>query len=318
MSISKSSQVEMQKQPATEINTDEINLSLGAFIRYIREADIFDLSAIMTLLLLLTYPTDFWYVVVPVRILCILGLVYPAWQRNYRFWLLITSIVLAGDLYNWFTIDNHKYLLAYWCLAMCFSARSSNVKETLAVNARLLIGLCFLFATIWKIISPDFLNSIAFHHILLTDVRFANVVDLLGGLPKDLLAENRSTLSSLVAPMSNLESVVLQDSQTVGILAKLFTYWGGAIEALVAIAFLFTKGQWLSKIRDLFLLTFIVTTYAIAPVMGFGWTLIIMGISQAEPTFKNIRLYYVLAFVLLQIYLFPWRDIVENSLGFLS
>lgn len=305
-------------QTKNDTDTDRKYLSLENFLNYIREADIFDFSALMTILLLLIYPTHFWYVVLPIRILCIGGLLYPAWQKNYRFWLIIASIVLVGDLYNWFSIDNHKYLLAYWCLAICFSLRSSDIREALRINARLLIGLCFLFATIWKIFSPDFLNGTAFHYFLLSDGRFANVVDLIGGLSKQILRENRLAISDLSAAMSNLESVVLQDSFGVIVLSKVFTFWGGIIEALVAIAFLLPKGNWLSKIRDLFLLTFVITTYAIAPVMGFGWTLIIMGISQADTTLKNIRLYYILAFILLQIYLFPWRTIIENSASLLS
>lgn len=305
-------------QTKNDTDTDRKYLSLENFLNYIREADIFDFSALMTILLLLIYPTHFWYVVLPIRILCIGGLLYPAWQKNYRFWLIIASIVLVGDLYNWFSIDNHKYLLAYWCLAICFSLRSSDIREALRINARLLIGLCFLFATIWKIFSPDFLNGTAFHYFFLSDGRFANVVDLIGGLSKQILRENRLAISDLSAAMSNLESVVLQDSFGVIVLSKVFTFWGGIIEALVAIAFLLPKGNWLSKIRDLFLLTFVITTYAIAPVMGFGWTLIIMGISQADTTLKNIRLYYILAFILLQIYLFPWRTIIENSASLLS
>lgn len=315
MSVLKSGQVETETQQTHQINTNRKEVSWVNFLNYIREADTFDLSAVMTLLLLLIYPTDFWYVVVPIRILCIGGLVYPAWQRSYRFWLVVASIVLIGGLYNWFTIDNHKYLLAYWCFAICFSVKSSNVKETLALNARLLIGLCFLFATIWKTCSPDFLDTTAFHYFLLSDVRFANVVDIFGGISKKILAENRLAIGNLTAPLSTLQSVVLQDSDTVGIMSKVFTYWGAAIEAFVATAFLFPKGQWFSKIRDLFLLTFVITTYAIAPVMGFGWTLIIMGIAQADSTFKNIRFYYLLAFILLQIYLFPFRQIAENSVG---
>ncbi len=310
--------METETQQINNINRDRIQPSGVNFLGYIREADIFVLSALMTLLLLLIYSTDFWYVVLPLRILCIGGLVYPTWQRSYRFWLLIASIVVAGDFYNWFTIDNHKYLLAYWCFAMCFSLQSSNVRKTLALNARLLIGLCFLFATLWKIFSPDFLDGTAFHYLLLTDVRFAKVVDIMGRVSQEILAENRLAVSNLVAPLSQLQSVVLQDSQSVRILAKMFTYWGATIEALVAIAFLLPKNYWLFKIRDIFLLTFVVTTYSIAPVMGFGWTLIIMGISQVDTTFKNIRFYYLLAFILLQIYLFPWIQIVENSVGFLG
>ena len=56
--------------------------------------------------------------------------------------------------------------------------------------------------------------------------------------------------------------------------------------------------------RDLALLLFIATTYTLAPVPGFAWLLIAMGISQTTPgaAGRTTRLAYALALLLTQLY----------------
>jgi hypothetical protein len=74
-----------------------------------------------------------------------------------------------------------------------------------------------------------------------------------------------------------------------------------ALEAAVAIAFLAPLGRrvWL---RHWLLLCFCATTYAIAPVVGFGWLLLAMGAAQCAPHARRTRLAYLGVFALLIFY----------------
>jgi len=58
------------------------------------------------------------------------------------------------------------------------------------------------------------------------------------------------------------------------------------------------------------LIVFILSTYSVAPVLGFGWTLIIMGLVQCENRYRYVRWLYMAAFVVLQIYNLPFRAIL--------
>src|SRR5437868_11592991 len=115
------------------------------------DSKVFELGATMTLLLLLFFGSDFWYLEIPIVILCSLGLLYRPLVHESNFWFLITVFLAASNFQNWYTIDTHKYLITYSCLAWCLAAPAANPLKLLRVNARLLIGLAFLFAALWKI-----------------------------------------------------------------------------------------------------------------------------------------------------------------------
>ena len=77
-----------------------------------------DLCSVLTLFLLIFQGGDFWYMHIPLRVLCLSALVLPSLRRTALFWLLILVVVAAGNARNWIVIDNHKYLITYWCLVL--------------------------------------------------------------------------------------------------------------------------------------------------------------------------------------------------------
>jgi hypothetical protein len=85
------------------------------------------------------------------------------------------------------------------------------------------------------------------------------------------------------------------------------TWWTVAVEGAVALTFLWPVGRGLSKVRDATLLTFCVTTYAVATVAGFGWLLLALGIAQCQPERRTTQLCYLAVFVLILFYRqVPW------------
>jgi hypothetical protein len=82
-----------------------------------------------------------------------------------------------------------------------------------------------------------------------------------------------------------------------------------AFEAAVAVAFLAPSGWRIARARHALLALFCATTYALAPVAGFGWLLLSMGIACCEPQRERMRIAYLVAFgVVLFATRWPWLD----------
>lgn len=269
-----------------------------------------DLYAIMTLLLLLLYPSDFWYVRIPITVLCVSAFVFRTLRLDPKFWFVVAMVVMAGNYQNWFLVDNHKYLLGYWCLALFCCFQTDDPKKSLAAIARWLIALSFLFAVFWKVASSDYIGGTFFQYALLLDDRFRALSESLGGMTPELNNANRTAYRALLNFDSRIEAVSLLYPKGTIYLAVIFTWWTLLIEVLVAACFLWPVGKFISKWRDFILLAFILSTYSVAPVLGFGWTLIIMGLVQCEDRYKYIPQLYMLAFIILQIYNLPFRSIL--------
>jgi len=74
-----------------------------------------------------------------------------------------------------------------------------------------------------------------------------------------------------------------------------------AIEAAIAVVFLLPLGWRIARMRDALLLVFCATTYALAPVAGFGWLLLSIGVAQLEPARRRTRATYLVAFALVLV-----------------
>jgi len=263
----------------------------------------FDLALSMSLVVLLFYTSSYWYVRRPINLLCIAAILHPPLRRSKIFWLLVIAIVGGSNYFNWYRVDNHQYLITYWCLAIFCSLFTLNPGRTLALNARWLIGLAFLFATLWKVVfSNDFLNGAFFHYTLLLDGRFEEMAVFLGGLTDEVFLKNRQALGQLLGYTSTISATQLQDSPQIFWLAQFLTWWTILTEAFIALAFLWPEGRFISRWRDVPLLLFLLTTYAITPVLGFGCVLVAMGVAQSAPTHNYTRLFYVVALFLMQIF----------------
>jgi len=71
--------------------------------------------------------------------------------------VLVLIVLIAANYYDRLLIDNHKKLLTYWVLAFVLASLvpdESSRDRVLSINGRILLGLCFLFAVIAKLMSP--------------------------------------------------------------------------------------------------------------------------------------------------------------------
>jgi hypothetical protein len=132
-----------------------------------------DLALRLTLLDLLLRPVGDWMLRPLILGLAAIPLLRPRWLGQPLLWLALAGLTGTRAVLDWPLADNHAYLLAYWCLAASLALMARDADRALAFNGRLLIGLVFLFACIWKFaLSGDYLDGTFFQVTLLTDPRF--------------------------------------------------------------------------------------------------------------------------------------------------
>jgi hypothetical protein len=62
------------------------------------------------------------------------------------------------------------------------------------------------------------------------------------------------------------------------------------------------------------MLVFVLTTYALAPVLGFAWILTILALATLPATARRFRATYTAVFVILLLYQLPFRPLLLDLL----
>jgi hypothetical protein len=275
-----------------------------------------DLALRLTLLAAALDPPLLWFERMPILILSGLGLVLPAALRSRALWAGLVALASWPLFFEWPFSDNHDYLTALWFLAIACALWSRDPGGTLAHQARRLLGLTFLFATLWKLVlSPDFVDGRFFRVTLLTDARFENLAVLAGGMTWEDWARNDVTIDALLsADVAPAESGLVEPP-ALRRLAALLTGFTGVMEAALAAAFLWRPGSRLARARDALLLVFAAATFSFATVRGFGWLLMCLGLAQCEPERRATRYAYLAVFALIALYRStPWSRFLIEAL----
>ncbi len=271
------------------------------FLKKFGNIDFYNLALRLTLLDLILRPIGSWEIRVPVLITSILGLVIPGLLKSPVIWFLLTGFTLSRVIFDWPLSDNHAYLLFIWCFAIFLSALKKD-KILLTKNARLMIGLVFVFAFIWKaFLSPDFLDKRFFSVNMIEDPRFSEFTQVTCNISKDDLDYFRDYVKQHVDGNLVFAEVINFNLKCIYKIAGFLTYYTIFLELLVALFFLIPKKISISKYRDYFLILFCISIYSVATVEGFGWLLIAMGISQSDNK-KLPILFYIFAFLIILIY----------------
>jgi hypothetical protein len=270
----------------------------------------------LTAVALLLRPMGPWFVRPVILALAVVMIVSPAILRSAAAWAVVATLVGIRIVHDWPLADNHIYLLAYWALAIALSLRTTDASANLAHTSRWLVGLAFAFAVVWKVLlSPDFLDGRFFRVTLLTDPRFGDAARLLGGLSAEQLTANREALQLLPGGAELLDPPVILEPTPLRVLAAISTWGVIAIELAVAVLMLARTSVALAMLRHLTLLLFCGITYLFAPVAGFGWLLLAMGLAQLDERQMMLRRAYVCAFVVVIFYgEIPWADLTLNAL----
>jgi hypothetical protein len=274
-----------------------------------------DIALTLTAIALLLRPMGPWFVRPAILAIAVLVLLSPAWRRSSLAWSAITVMIAIRIADDWPLADNHIYLLGYWTFAIGLCLRTPGDAGALAFSSRWLVGLAFVFAVLWKtMLSPDFLDGRFFRVTLLTDPRFGDAAQLIGGLSSEQLAANRKALQLLPAGAELLQPPSIHEPARFRLLATAATWGIVALESAVALAMLLPAWTVRSGFRHVALLLFCGATYLFAPVAGFGWLLLAMGVGQLDETQVGLRRAYVAAFLLVIFYgEIPWAELALGA-----
>jgi hypothetical protein len=271
---------------------------LAAWLRALADTGPEPVALRLTLLDLVLRPVGHGSLRPATLALAALGLLWPRALRHPALWLALAVLLGLRILYGWPLGDNHAYLFVYWTLAVAIALRTADAHASLAWNARVLIGLVFVFATVWKVgLSDDFMDGRFFRAVLVGDERF-DLVARTAADPAEVVALREFVLAPVVGEQPPAADPPPEPPR-LRRMALLATWWTAAIEASLAAAFLLPP---LASLRDPLLLFFCATTFAIAPVEGFGWLLLAMGAAQTDPSRRKLRLAYLAVFALLLAY----------------
>jgi hypothetical protein len=285
--------------------------------RSVAELSPIDLALRLTLLDLLLRPIGDFALRPFILSLAAAGLLLPGWGRGRSLWLLLSALTALRVILDWPLADNHAYLLAYWCLAVFLSLSVADTERTLALNGRMLIGLTFAFAALWKVVlSPDYLDGTFFHVTLLDDPRFEGFARIAGAATPEQLKAWRDILGTHIdGPAIVAGEIPSHTPRLVG-LAQVVTLWTAAIELALAVVFLWPLGRGPSRLRDPVLLLFCASSYAVATVEGFAWLLLAMGVAQCHPAQSRMRWAYTATFALILFYReVPWAELLMGRLS---
>lgn len=256
----------------------------------------------VTLMVLLLTANETWPLRLGIVVLVAAAVADRRLVRAGGFWAVVSVLYVAGEAGAALVIDNHEWLLGYWVLALAVTRLVADPVAGLATSARLLIGLAFGFATLWKAVTPEYVAGDAFHAFLLFDPRFGGVAPLLTDLTSEQWAENYRALTSAVTVADARITLPVVDAPGVRAVAVGMTWWTLAIEGSVAAAFLAPTRSRLGQARHALLLVFLATTYVVAPVHGFGWLLVAMGLADAPLERKRWLLpAFAIAFLLITV-----------------
>jgi hypothetical protein len=266
----------------------------------------------LTLIEIVLRPAGPWTIRPFILALACAGLIFSSIQRTPLFWLSLFGLIGARIIADWPAPDNHIYLLAYWCLLICLSLRSPDSEFTLRTGGRLLIGFAFLLAALWKaFLSPDYTDGRFFRVTFLTDERFASTSMLIGGLTKEQLNENREYLTPLPHGAELLNPPKLVEPRRLRAFATAATWSALLLESAVAFFFLFPGKRIVERLRHFVLLLFCLVTYPFAPVAGFGWLLLIIGLSQCHPDQRALKIIYICGYFLILFFAeIPWAGAI--------
>lgn len=265
----------------------------------------------LTLLYLLLKSFSDWWVRFPITTVAILGLLVPGWHRKPWIWWILCVPVAAVPIHGWSHADNHFWLLFYWCLSVAIATSSRHPALSLRLSARTLVGLVFVFASLWKLVlAPEYGNGDFMRVTMLTDSRFAEFTRIFTDVDPD--AAQRTLVAVVEARSRAAEPgiVPLPETERSIWVAWLSSWFVGLVEFWVGLAFLLglvrdgpggersrlrTLAMAIGSTRNVVLLLFAAITYPFATVVGFGWLLMILGLGQCEPRQGSTKLAYLLA-----------------------
>lgn len=253
--------------------------------------------SVMTLLTLALYPSGASFYgslnILPI----ILIFLFPAVVQREEFWLAVCLLVGSAIALNWYYVGNHTFLLFYWVLALLLSCFAKERLKMLSLSARWLIGLPFLFAFVWKLISNDFRSGSTMQYLISATYPMGNVGVALTHLTPADLAQNIERVQQVISNPQAGSVALMMPAELPG-WANLLTFTTQLLEGGIALVFLAPLPERWRWWREATLLLFFLTAYTLLPVGSFAAQFACMGYAMTTST--RLRTAFIASFFLFQ------------------
>lgn len=260
----------------------------------------------LTLLLVVLHGATSPFASVVVRVVALMMLVLPSLTHRAALWWLTLVALAASNADQWEIIDNHQYLITYWVLACTLTVQKP---EYLAINARLLVGIAFGFAVLWKLAAGQYLDGSFFYVSFFTDGRLQNFAGLFADGGPGFVKQTSQAIGQVMAFGFDNSTLALANDRGLMTLARGMSWSGLVVETAVAIVHLLPERQSYA-LRHFTLMVFVAFTYVLLPVVGFGFLLGVMGFAQVADDDQRLKRLYIALLCFLQLSLVPWRNLL--------
>jgi hypothetical protein len=273
---------------------------LSKLVTALAKPNHWDVTLVMTLVWGLVFGPQILWHKAAFSCLASASLIFPRLRQDERLWFVVLCINLMYLIPNWFYLPNDFFLFTYWVLTI-FLAISSKHYSILIRSAQLLIGLTFAFATLWKILAPDFLNGNLFHFHFLTNYYFSTLTEFFSTLSHTDVSINSSLLPG--ESFGEIEEGIFEllGDSSLHSVAQFISVGAALTEGSVAVLFIIPIKHF-AKIRELALCFFMLTAYAILPVSSIGVLLSILGFAQSNSIWW--KAFFVFMFFAMQLLFF--------------
>jgi hypothetical protein len=267
-----------------------------------------DIALFGTPILLLVNVRDDRVLLAAVAIATAVAFVRRGVRESPWFWIGLAVLVGARQTGYFLTLDDHIVVTTYWCGAVGLALLATDRDRVIVRSAGLLVGLVFAFAAMWKLTSGQFIDERFFRFTLIWDARFEHI-GRFSDQPDP--QSSRDALATLLVADETGGATTWREGARSELVATLMTWWGVFIEAAVAVTFLLPlrRRPWL---RHVALFAFMIGTYLVVPITGFGCLLAIMAAVHTDDV--RWRRAYVITFgVLLVVWPALWRVVTGYS-----
>jgi len=236
------------------------------------------------------------------------ALLFPRIVYSPYSWFLLFGMQSIDVYLDYGAKANHGWVMWYWSMAITcsFFVNSDTRKVVLHSNARWLLIIVMMVAVFWKAISPVYMSGDFFHRNLVSNPLMTQFTALVTDLDReqvDLNSKQRIVMMSQVQP-SAYNIYGFATTEFTKFLALITTWWVLLIELVVGFLLLLYNKR-ADMYAHLFHLWFILVAYAAAPIVGFGWILLVLGYSLLEGDQKRLKLSYYFVGVCMCVYGLP-------------
>lgn len=268
-----------------------------------KTVDTWQTICLMTLFTLLTFTGLNKQIEMIYGCIFIFAVIFRSILDRELFWFVVLLLVLIPSIIDWWSLGGHAFLVLYWIIAIFLSFFSEDRLSFVSKAGQYLIGCVFLFAAIWKFMSPEFADGDAMKYFMITTVPMGITTSPFTGLDRHSLSTNINNISQLLT-QDTTQTVNLVGRFSVDRPAAVFTAITQFIEITIAFIFIVPLSYKWSIIREILLILFFLTAYIIMPVPGFAVLFSCIGFAFSKSIYS--KAFFIFAFFLWQIITLPF------------